>query len=185
MKTMKRTNRVGKLGVLWAAVVGLASLANAEQITTSFPNGSFESGVVGSWQIATPESWGFFSGGTSSCWMGNQFVEGLPITAHEGNQVVYYKPDQYITDRMQVLETTVTSNKFAAGETSGTLRVSAWYQRWGTNTHPMVAYMWVHKNGSKLDPTTISSGSPPDTEWKQLLRDDFGETVVEVGDTLS
>lgn len=186
MKSTTRMTKAGKVGVLWAVVVGLAGLANAERITTSLPNGSFETGALSPnvSQVSIPGSWSFASGGGGSCWMGNLDVDGTPITPHDGDQVVYFKPDQFETDRIQNSPSvTLTADKFAAGETNGTLQVSAWYQRWGTGTAG--AYMQVWVNGAKLDPTVEAvADSTPETDWQQLLWD-VPEITVSVGDTLA
>ena len=174
------------MGVLWAAVVGLAGLAGAERITTSFPNGSFEVTALSpnTSQVSTPGSWSFVSGDSgSSCWMGNLIVDGTPITPHADDQVVYLKPNQNKTDRLQVLDAALTSDKFAAGETNGTLQVSAWYQRWGVGTAG--TYIHVYRNGAKLGETVAADAtSTPETDWQQLLWDEPEQTVA-VGDSLS
>jgi hypothetical protein len=189
MKTMTRITRAEKTGVLMAAVVGVAGFASADRITTSIPNGSFEETALSpnASQVSIPSSWSFASGDTenpTSCWMGNLDVDGTPITPHDADQVVYFKPNQFKTDRIQNSPSVIlTSDKFAAGETTGTLQVSAWYQRWGTGTAG--AYIHVFLNGVKAEPTIEAVADPtPETDWQQLLWDVPGITVS-VGDTLA
>jgi len=191
MKTMTKMTKAGKMGVVAVAVAGMAGLAGADLIYTDhFPNGSFEGSPVltaNTSQAGAPSGWAFSPAAvtpTSTAWVGNLNYAGNAVTPHDGDQIAYLQPTRYGTDRYQNSpDVTLTSAMFNTGETSGTLQVSAWYQRRG-GPGTRGSYIHVYLNGAKLGGTVGGATSQiVDTDWQEHLWDQ-PELSVSVGDTL-